>query len=179
MVDTKTTAKPDDKKPAGKDPMDPANQPGNTGNAATMTAGIKTEPTEAEDEEAKAQAKAAGETADELLGEGSYRKASKVEADAIRDGASLLGKEAVVVTDEQGHGVVARRGMTGNPSRASATNPALMANNAVASAAEPPEPPKPVKPAGKKTDAKTGKDILEPVLVTDLHGTSGGVAPSG
>lgn len=158
----------------GRDPDDPAGKPGNTGNAATMSGGIRTEPTEAEDEEAKQQAADAAATSDAMLGEGSYRKASQAEAQAIRDGASMLGKEAVVVQNDQGDPVVARRGMSPATRKASATNPDLMRNDTVAEI--PPEPPKAVAKGDTLKKGAKGEEIKHSV---PMHGTGGGVAPQG
>lgn len=164
----------------GRDPDDPASKPGNTGNSPTLGGGVKTMPTEEEDEAAKQQAADAAATSDAMLGEGSYRKAAQAESQAIRDGASVLGKEAVVVQADDGTPTTARRGMSLVNHRASATNPDLMANDATAEI--PPEPPKPT--TGKRktrgSDDDGSDDDEKAPRVVPMHGTGGGApGPSG
>lgn len=157
------------------DPMDPANQPGSTGNAGAPSAGIKRMPSSEEDDAAKEQAAKASLTADDLLGEGSYRKAAQVEAKAITEGASVLGKEAVVTQNDQGTPVVSRRGLDPEAHKASATNPALVANNAVPLAgASTDEVTKVQDEADAAAEDKDHKGPI-PAAVTDLHGK--GAAP--
>lgn len=142
------------------DPADPASQPGNTGNSPSVGPGVKTRPTPEEDEEAKERAKQTNEDINEQLGSG-YRGAAQIEAKAIAEGDSLLGKEAVVVQDDRGHPKVAVRGMPETATQnASATNPALAANDAV--------PPPPVDEPSTAEKAKLEKDGK---VVVPLHGT--------
>ena len=120
---------------------DPASQPGSLGKSATLSGGAKKMPTPEEDEEAKARAEDIQRDVDDKLDAGSYRGAARVEAQAIADGVSLLGKEAVVVQDDRGNPVTAVRGIpaTALPSFASATNPNLMQNEVLSDGTPNPE----------------------------------------
>jgi len=157
-------------KKAGKtkdqvDPLDPAADPGNTGNSPKLGPGVKKTPTPAEDEEAKEKAKSVNDEINEALSSG-YRKAAQLEGEALREGVSTLGKEAIVVQDDDGNPVVGRRGMSSVPGTgASATNPALAANDAI-----------PAPAAGPADQAELDKLAEEGKTVVPLHGT--GAQPS-
>lgn len=86
----------------------------------------------AEDAEAAKAAKASAALAEQARNEGNNALAADIEQQANRDGLSVLGKNAVIVQDAHGNPVVARRGEPVTTRSASATDPALMAN-------EPPE----------------------------------------
>lgn len=172
LTDTEKAAAASKASTRQSDPLDPGNEAGNRGNSATIGPGVKSTPTPEEDEEAKARAKQAAETAEIAAGEGSYRQATKVESDAIARGDSVLGKEVVGVQNDQGVMQTARRGMPATePNLSSATNPALVGNRAVI--ADTPE----AKEAEADHKERVAKDEdLErapdpgPTVVTDLHG---------
>lgn len=109
---------------------------------AEAAAGQSHEPTKAENEKAMNRAEELGDEFNKAKSEGNFEAGYQAHEKAMREGASVLGKDKVVVQGPNGQPMTATRGLGDQPEQSSATNAALMANDVKADGKPNPAYPK-------------------------------------